>query len=350
MTDAHSHAPDPDAERLSIGRLVFRVILAAIIVGLLVAYSMCFQVSEGYKAVVTRFGKPVRPVHQAGLYWKWPWPIEQARQIDVRWCLHNTPYTATFTRDRRNVILLTYVAWHVDDPLLYLQSVGNRTEAEEKLNGAVVDAKNQYMGRYELSALVSTEPARIKTAEIEQSMLADVAQQARQKYGIHVEQVGIKRVAYPEPNMESVLRQMKEERNTVAMKLRAEGEQAANKITADAKVEAAQILRAGQEEAGKIRGQAESQAAEIYDAAIRMDPEFFTFWRQLQTIKRTLGQKATLVMGTNRGIFRVLTEAPDAPQAKTPATAQAPDGETAGGTPPETEASSAAVSVSEDGS
>jgi membrane protease subunit HflC len=317
MSQSHHQAPDRELERLPIWRLVFRVILATIIVGLLIAYSMCFQVSEGYKAVVTRFGDPVRSAPEAGLYWKWPWPIDLARQVDVRRRLHNTPYTATFTRDRRNIVLLTYVVWHVEDPLLYIQSVGDREEAEKKLNGIVVDAKNQYMGQYELSALVSTDPDEVKTDVIEQGMLADVAKQAAEKFGIHVEQVGIKRIAYPEENMTAVLRQMREERNAEALKLRSEGEREANAIRDDATVQREQILRAGREEAGKIRGGAEAEAAKIYDVAQSLDPDFFNFWRQLKTIERTLRDKATIILGTNRGIFKILTDIPQTPETAT---------------------------------
>ena len=315
MAHSYHHSQEQEAERLPIWRLLFRVILATIIVGLLVAYSMCFQVSEGYKAVVTQFGKPVRPMHEAGLYWKWPWPVEQARQVDVRRRLHNTPYTATFTRDRRNVILLTYVVWHVDDPLLYIQSVGNREEAENRLNDMVVDSMHQYMGQYDLSALVSTDPAQIKTDVIEGAMLADVSRDARTKFGINVEQVGVKRIAYPKENITAVLRQMREERIAEATKLRAEGQREADATQADAMVESGQIVAAAKEEAGKIRGQAGSEAAKIYDIATRLDPEFFTFWRQLKVLKTTLGEKATLILGTNRGIFEILTNPPEPPES-----------------------------------
>ena len=43
-------------------------------------------------------------------------------QVDMRHRFFNTPFTATFTKDRRNVILLSYVVWRVDDPLLFFQS------------------------------------------------------------------------------------------------------------------------------------------------------------------------------------------------------------------------------------
>jgi len=324
MARSHHYSQDQEAERLPVWRLLFRVVLATIIVGLLVAYSMSFQVAEGYKAVVTQFGKPVRPVGEAGLYWKWPWPIEQARQVDVRWRLHNTPYTATFTRDRRNVILLTYVVWHVDDPLLYIQSVGNREEAEKRLNDMVVDSMHQYMGQHDLSALVSTDPSQIKTDVIEGSMLADVSRDARAKFGINVEQVGVKRIGYPKENTAAVLRQMREERIAEATKLRAEGQRAADATRADAMVKSGQIVASAKQEAGKIRGQAASEAAKIYEVAQSLDPDFFNFWRQLKTLERTLRDKATLILRTDQSIFKILTEPPETPEAARGPGAQPP--------------------------
>lgn len=311
-----------DSERASMGKFLFRVVLAVIIVGLLVGYSMSFQVSEGNNAVVTRFGQPRRPITEAGLFFKWPWPIEQAHQVDVRRRIHNTPFSATFTRDRKNVVLLTYVVWRTKDPLLFLQSVGTRETAEEKLSSMVVHKKNFYLSGYDLSALVSTNPEDIKTDEIEQKILADVAKDASEKFGIQVEQVGIKRIAYPEENMTAVLEQMKAERQAEAGRLRAEGEKAAGDIVNEALVRRQEILREGQEEVGKIRGRAASQAAQIAEEAIRWDPDFYQFWRSLQALEKTLGPEAMLILRTDQGPFGVLEDSPEllqvAPSAGAP--------------------------------
>jgi len=307
--DHHHH--HHDSERVSTGKFLFRVVLAVIIVGLLVGYSMSFQVSEGSNAVVTRFGQPRRPITEAGLFFKWPWPIEQAHQVDVRRRIHNTPFSATFTRDRKNVVLLTYVVWRTEDPLLFLQSLGSRAEAEEKLDGMVVHKKNYYLSGYDLSALVSTNPEDIKTEEIEAKILADVAKDAWEKFGIRVEQVGIKRIAYPEENMTAVLEQMKAERQAEAGKLRAEGEKAANDIMSEAVVRRQEILREGKEEMGEIRGRAASQAAQISEEAIRWDPDFYQFWRSLQAIEKTLGPEAMLILRTDQGPFKMLEDLPE---------------------------------------
>jgi len=183
---------EPSRREFSLATVAVRLTIAMAVVGLLVAYSMYFQVSEGYNAVVTRFGNPVRSLQRAGLAWKFPWPIERVHEIDARNRLYNTPYTATLTRDQKNVILLTYVVWRVEDPLLFLQSLGAPEAAEQKLDGMVAASKNFHLGRYELSSLVATTPGAIRTEAIERAILGDIAPSAREKFGMAVEQVGIK--------------------------------------------------------------------------------------------------------------------------------------------------------------
>jgi membrane protease subunit HflC len=319
---SHAHHPhDSDSERVSFGRLLFRVLLAVIIVGLLAGYSMLLQVPEGYTAVVTRFGELRPGVYQPGLSWKWPWPIEQAHQIDMRRRLFNTPYTATFTHDQRNVILLTYVVWEVEKPKLYLQSVrANRKEAEGNLDGLVTDRKNYHLGRYDLSALVSTHADDIKTDEIEQAILADVAPEALAEYGIKVEQVGIKRVAYPEEVTKSVLEHMRAERRSEAGRIRAEGDQKAAEVHNAAFVESANKINEGKKQAGSIRAATEKQVAEIWEKAVQWDLDFYRFWRSLQTLEKTLGEKTTIVLRTDQGIMNVLMAAPELTKAKVAAT------------------------------
>jgi membrane protease subunit HflC len=304
------NAPAPSAESHSgsLVGLVGRALLGGLVAGLLLAYGAYFSVSEGQAAVVTRFGEPVREITEAGPYWKWPWPIDQVHFLDTRMKLFDTPFTATLTRDKRSVILLTYVAWRVEKPLLFLQSAGGSEAAEKRLQGMVTAAMNVHLGRYDLSALVSTQPGAVKAGEIEQAILDDARGPMLEKFGVRVDQVGFKRIAFPEENVPAVLANMRSERKAEADRLRAEGDREAQGIRDEALVKSAETLRAGQEKAGALRGQAEKDAAEIYARAHKLDPEFYRFWRSLEATKKVLGGKATLILRTDQGFFDVLTE------------------------------------------
>lgn len=289
--------------------------VAVILVTILVGYACYLQVREGTAAVVTRFGEPVRSITEPGPYFKLPWPIEDARVFDMRKRVFNTPYTATLTRDRRNVVLLTYVVWRIEDPQRFLQSVGEESAASAKLDGMVTAAKNTLMGRYDLSSLVSTDPEQIQTPEIEASILTEVQRRAAEKFGIDIEQVGFKRIAYEEANVTAVLAQMRAEREAEAKQLRAEGDKESRRIRDEAAVKSEEVLREGRLGAGRIRGEAERAAAEIYAKAHRTDPEFYRYWRSLEALKKTLGQDATVVLRTDQGFFDLLTDPPQAPRA-----------------------------------
>ena len=294
--------------------VLLNIIIGLILVAILVGYTCYLQVREGTAAVVTRFGEPVRSITEPGPYFKLPWPIEDARQFDMRKRVFNTPYTATLTRDRRNVVLLTYVVWRIEDPQLFLQSVGDEAAASTKLDGMVTAAKNTLMGRYDLSALVSTDEKKIRTSEIESAIVSEVKDIAAEKFGIFIEQVGFKRIAYEQANVTAVLAQMRAEREAEAKQLRAEGDKESRRIRDDAAVKSEEILREGRLGAGRIRGEAERAAAEIYAKAHRTDPEFYRYWRSLEALKKTLGQDATVVLRTDQGFFDLLTNSPESPR------------------------------------
>lgn len=285
-----------------------RLLLIGSVVALLVGYSLYFQIPQGSAGVVVRFGRPMREVTAAGPGAKFPWPIEEVRLIDTRSRLFQTPLTATLTRDRKNVILLTYFVWRVEQPLLFLQSLGTPEAGDRKLDGMVTASKNFHLGDYELTSLLSTDPTQIRTSEIEQKILADVAAPAKEKFGVLVEQVGIQRIAYPEENIRAVLAQMRAERKTEADRLRAEGEKEARRIRDESLVQGEELLREGREEAGRIRGAAEKEAASIYAQVHQTDPEFYRFWRSLQAMRNTLGPKATLILRSDQAFFDILSQ------------------------------------------
>ena len=317
---------EPPRRKLSI---LFNTSVALVLVTILVGYACYLQVREGTAAVVTRFGEPVRSITEPGPYFKLPWPIEETRTFDMRKRVFNTPYTATLTRDRRNVVLLTYVVWQIEDPQLFLQSVGDEVAASAKLDGMVTAAKNTLMGQYDLSALVSTDAGQIQTPEIESAIVSEVQDVAADKFGISIQQVGFKRIAYEQANVTAVLAQMRAEREAEAKQLRAEGDKESRRIRDDAAVKSEETLREGRLEAGRIRGEAERAAAEIYAKAHRTDPEFYRYWRSLEALKKTLGKDATVVLRTDQGFFDLLTDPPETP--KMPAADESVDQVNSGG-------------------
>jgi modulator of FtsH protease HflC len=280
--------------------------VAAIVVLTILLSSLLFSVPEGSLAVVTRFGAPVRVYRQAGLHTKLPLPFERAYVLDARKRLFETRLTETLTSDKKNVVLVTYAVWRIADPVRFLQAVGSTEGAEAKLDGVITNAKNAVLGHYGFSALVSKNPQEQRLDQIEQEMLADVRDEALNRYGVDLLQVGFQRLALPEDNTKYVFDEMRAERAQYAARFRAEGEREAARIRAETDLTTARLRADGAEQAEKIRGNAEAEAARVYAAAHKQDPEFYRFVRSLDSLKKMLGDNATVVLDTDSPPFNVL--------------------------------------------
>ena len=322
-----------------LGSYILRIAIGVFLVALLLAYGMSFQVTEGTQTVVTRFDRPIRTVKEAGLYWKLPWPIEKAHSIDMRKRIFNTPHASMLTKEQYSIQLLTYVVWQVDDPLLYLESLSREETFREKskstdlnhalidsaqkaLEGVVVDSENRFVGNYSLSSLVSTNENEICAEAIEEDILREIKGSIRKDYGINVLQVGIKRMSVPETNMKTILDSMRAERVKLASELKAKGDKDADKIKKDADLRAEELQTAGRMEAGKIIGEAEQEATRIDAKANSFAPEFYSFWRSMQTLRNTLSGNATIVLRNDNEFFKMLFEEPNKGEA--PASVTAP--------------------------
>jgi len=287
-------------------REYFRMFVGVLAVLVIALSSTAYTVREEHTALVTRFGKLLRVVEEPGLHWKLPWPVDKTELIDGRARVFETRHSEMLTRDKKNVILLSYAVWRVADPVLFFKSIGSLEEADKKLDGLVTNAKIGVLGRYDLSALVSTTEDDLESDAIEDEILTAVSESAREKYGVAVLKVGFKRLSLPAENIESVFAQMRAERQKVASGYRAQGERDAAVLRAETDLEVAELKAEAEEESARIRGEAEAQAAEIYAAAHDRDPELFRFLRQLESLKRVVGENATMLFRTDAPPFSVL--------------------------------------------
>jgi membrane protease subunit HflC len=265
-----------------------------------IVWSSCTHVTrEGETILVVRLGSPAATDRDPGLHPNLPWPIDAKVAIDMRGQVIETGETEMLTRDKKNVVVMTYALWHVDDPLRFFQAIGTTAQAAPVLNGLLTNASIGVMGHYDLSALTSTVPGEIHTDDIEGDLLAASAPTAKDSYGLVLDHVGIMRLSLPEENIASVFDQMRAERRQYAAKFTADGEKEASRITAETNLEAARIGAKATEEAARTRGQADADAAHVYAEAHRLDPELYRFTRGLDSLQKVVGDKTTLVLRTD---------------------------------------------------
>ena len=84
---------------------------------------------------------------------------------------------------------------------------------------------------------------------------------------------------------------MSAERLAEAAAIRAGGQQAAQSLKAIADRQAVEIVAAANKDSEILRGQGDADRSQIFAQAYGADPEFFEFYRSLQSYRTALGQQ-----------------------------------------------------------
>ncbi|HJU76311.1 MAG TPA: protease modulator HflC [Sphingomicrobium sp.] len=240
-----------------------RPILSAIIalVTLLVLFSAFPIVPETKQAVVVRFGKPARILGntRAGINWRIPF-AENIVWIDKRVQSVDMDRQQVLSTDQRRLEVDAFARYRIVDPLLmYI-----RARDEKRLQAALVpilgsEIRNE-LGKQPFVALLS--PERQGVMENVRRSLDQVAAQ----YGARIIDVRIKKADLPSGSpLDSAFERMQTARQQEARSIRAEG------------AKRAQIIRA----------EADAQAARIYAASFGKDPDFYEFYRAMQSYQIT---------------------------------------------------------------
>jgi len=287
-----------------------KIILGFLLAGFFIIFisSIFFQIGETEFAVITQFGKPVRVLESAGLHVKWPDPVQSLRRFDRRLLLFDPEPGEYLTEDKKNILVDVYMGWRISEPRKFLEAVKERPVAEIFLADITSAALGAALGNYPLSALISVDPEQIKVDDIMGGITIKCREKAAEEYGIHVLEVRLKRLNLPDQNKESVFQRMRTERERMAKKYRSEGEEEAMKVRAEADKESRAILSEAYEEAQKIIGEGEAGAAQIYAAAHKRDPHFYKLVRTLESYRKVLNEKTTIVLSTDSELLELLTE------------------------------------------
>jgi membrane protease subunit HflC len=284
-------------------------ILIAVIFLILVTYLVAFQVRESELAFVMRFGNPVRSITTPGLKLKLPTPIERVQKFDSRLRMFEAEIGQTTTKGRVPIIVNTYIVWRVADPLQFFNSVRTIEEAEGKLRSQINDTQNRIIGQYTFAEFVNSDPNRIKFDDIQEKMLKDLSPRVAKDYGIEVRALGIKQLKISQDNTKPVFERMKAERKRRTEATIAMGTAEATTIRTEADAIRTGLLAAAEGRAKAIRGQGDAETAK-YLKEMEQDPELAIFLRNLEALRTTLRERATLVIPTDCEPFILLKRMP----------------------------------------
>ncbi len=268
----------------------YKTAIIAIGVILIAALSTIIIVPESKQAVVVRTGEPVRVINQfrpdvpfgqtgAGLSWRIPM-IERVQMIDRRILDLDMERQQVLSNDQQRLQVDAYARYRIINPVLMVQRAGTEAQLNSQLAALFTPVLRQELGRRPFAALINAERG---SAMVNIRRALDL--QARE-YGAQVLDVRIKRADLPEgAPLDAAFTRMETDRQEVAATIRAGGNRDA------------QITQA----------EAEAQAARIYADAYGKDPDFYDFYRAMESYRRTFENgtgDTSIILGDDNDYLR----------------------------------------------
>ncbi len=311
-------------------RLSSILTVVVVVVVFLVVLGPFYIVSEGQQAVITRFGEIVGVTEDAGLHFKLP-VIDQVTNYSQRILSWDGEARRMPTSENQFIWVDTTARWRIEDPNRFYQAVTTMDRAFSRLDDVIesavrtvisgndleeavrdsnvineIDRSQPLPSQAEMAAeggddrrlreiatllsVVENQPdIRIGRQRLSEEMLRRADPTARQ-LGIKIEDIVIRQIRYSADLTESVYDRMVSERSQIAEAYRSYGEGRKQELMGQMDNERRTILSAAYERAETIRGVADAEAAEIYSAAYSQDAQFFSFWRAIESYRRTLPQ------------------------------------------------------------
>jgi membrane protease subunit HflC len=288
------------------------VLLGLVVATVLVLAIVTYQIKETECAVITTLGRVENYSPTPGLHFRWPYPFQRIHTFDRRtrsfWGKAGR-LEETITADGQNVIIGIYVNYRIDDARKFFVTMEKITEAENQMNNWMRDSRNATFGRYKFNQIINTDPAKMKLAEIQENIKKELIARA-ENFGIEIQSVGINTINVPETITEDVFNRMIADRKRVAKEYLAAGTTKAATIRTEANKNRDEILTNAEALAKAIRAQGDSEAAQYY-SVFKENPELAVFLRKLDSLRRIMKGRTTLVLDTSAAPFDLLNPGAD---------------------------------------
>lgn len=294
----------------SLGFAVLIVVALVILIS-----SFMFTVEEREQVVVTQFDKIVKvivddandPMIQdlknnprfkgleilegKGLFFKIPF-IQKAEHFSNQLLSYDASAEEVFTKDKKKILLDNYAQWTIKNPAAFMTHIGNKESAHQRIDEFIFSRMREEIGKIDAHILIADKNFTL-------NMITSVEEYVNSQLkpmGIEVMDIRVKRTEFPEDTKPSIYEQMRSERQAVATKYRADGQKKARTILAEAEKNATIIKAQAYEQAQKLMGEGDAAALQIYAEAYNVDPEFYEFWKTLQTYREVIDADTTIMI------------------------------------------------------
>jgi modulator of FtsH protease HflC len=253
------------------------IALGVIAILLLILVASTFSiVDETKQGVIVRFGEAQRTLNKyragedfgrtgAGLAVRIPF-VEQVVWIDKRIQSIEMENQQVLSTDQLRLQVDAFARYRIVDPLRMYISARSEENVSNQLRPILGSALRNELGRRPFAALLS--PERGQMMDNIQNALNRVARQ----YGAEIVDVRIKRADLPDGRpLDSAYERMRTARQQEAGSIRAQG----------------------QKQAQIVRAEADAEAAATYAGAFNQDPEFYDFYRAMQSYETSFLSQGT---------------------------------------------------------
>ena len=253
--------------------------LAALAAVVLLSMSVSI-VPETQQAIISSYGKVDRIVNpyraneqfgatRAGLTFRIPL-VEQIQIIDKRVLSVEMEQQEVLSTDQLRLQVDAFARFRITKPAKMYRTIRTEDRLRDQLRTILGSALRNELGKRTFEALLSAERGQVMD-----NIQTALNREAR-KYGAEVIDVRIKRADLPAATLQSAYNQMRSARNQEAIAIDAEG----------------------QKQAQIIRADAEAEAARIYAISYGKDPDFYDFYRAMQSYRQTFqnGEGSTNVV------------------------------------------------------
>lgn len=295
-----------------------------------------YIIDEGNQVVVTRFGSIVNTHTDAGLHIKVPFLDKITTYPKLVLSLDGDAQRIP-TKENQFIIVDTTSRWRISDPEKFYQSFTSLNNAYNKLSDIIDSSCRTVITQNRLSEIVrssniinenvnseSSETNTEDTQELNKLLTESSANETVTKgrselcklmtveanklvpeYGIDLIDIVPRQIKYSDELTESVYNRMIKDRNQVAQAYRSLGEgkkaEWLGKLESDKRTIASEAYRKSEE----IKGNADAEAAAIYAAAYNKDPEFYAFWKSMESYKNNL-KDYPATYSTNMDYFKYM--------------------------------------------
>jgi membrane protease subunit HflC len=270
----------------------------------LLGLSSVYIVDERETVLVLQFGQIAAVKEDPGLAFKIPFIQEVVRYDDRILSLDTAAIEVTPSDDRR-LVVDAFARYRIADVVQFRQAVGvgGLRAAEDRLEGIL---------NPQIRAVLGSEGVTSNTilSQDRAGLMVRITEQARQRalpLGLEVLDVRLKQTNLPTQNLEATFARMRAERQREATDEIARGNEAAQRVRAQADRTVVELVSEAVREAEITRGEADARRNNIFASAFGQDPEFFEFYRSMTAYERALqGSNSTMVITPDSEFFQYL--------------------------------------------